>query len=263
LPREVRAEKRGILVRFDSPLSKALAGELGRYAVDRWNYHLTHLYGSGNFRTDNDQPGQEVLSVSSAQVSTDGRSVFLGIRDMRPADTVRLTYRLPVTGEDRVESVYLTLRVLPSFDLAALGFASDTVDLTERRNLASNGEVIQPSVDLGKQVAIRYGCISCHATGDPSLPAPLPSPAGPKGAVGPPWIGLWNASRTFSDGSKIAAVDAAYIRESILEPARRVPAGYEQERTGIGMPSFLGVLKDHEIDSLVLFIKTLATPKQP
>ncbi len=34
-------------------------------------------------------------------------------------------------------------------------------------------------------------------------------------------------------------------------------AGYEMERTGVGMPSYLGVLKDHEIDSVILFIKTL------
>jgi hypothetical protein len=29
------------------------------------------------------------------------------------------------------------------------------------------------------------------------------------------------------------------------------------ERTGVGMPSYLGVLKDHEIESVVLFIKGL------
>jgi hypothetical protein len=33
--------------------------------------------------------------------------------------------------------------------------------------------------------------------------------------------------------------------------------GYEMERTGVGMPSYLGVLKDHEIDSVVLYIKGL------
>lgn len=77
----------------------------------------------------------------------------------------------------------------------------------------------------------------------------------------PTGSGLWNAPRTFSDGSKIAAVEGADIRESILNPARRVATDYELERTGAGMPSFLGVLKDYEIDSLILFIKTLAPYK--
>jgi hypothetical protein len=263
LPREIRAEKRGILISFESPLSEALAREVGRYSADRWNYHRTHLYGSGNYRTDNDKPGQEVVPVSSAQLSKDGKSVFLGIRDMRPTDTLRLTYRLPVSDEDRVESVYLSLRTLPSFNLTALGFATDKVDLTERRELTADGAVVQPSADLGRQVAVKYGCISCHSTGDPSLPAPPLSPSSPKGSAGPPWSGLWNTPRTFSDGSKITAVDEAYIRESILDPARRVPAGYELERTGIGMPSFLGVLRDHEIDSIILFIRSLEPAKKP
>ena len=42
-----------------------------------------------------------------------------------------------------------------------------------------------------------------------------------------------------------------------VQTARRVMEGYEMERTGVGMPSYLGVLKDHEIDSVVLFIKGL------
>jgi cytochrome c oxidase subunit 2 len=108
---------------------------------------------------------------------------------------------------------------------------------------------------------VRYACIACHLTGDPSLPAPQAAALGAKTTVGPPWTGLWNAPRTFADGSNITNADGAYIRESILDPARRVQAGYEPERTGAGMPSYLGVLKDHEIDSLILFIKTLHKTK--
>ena len=34
-------------------------------------------------------------------------------------------------------------------------------------------------------------------------------------------------------------------------------------KTGVGMPSYLGVLKDHEIDSVILYIKSLAAkPKK-
>ncbi len=257
LPREIRAEKRGILMSFDAPLSAEFAAELGRYSADRWNYHQTHQYGSGNYRTDNDQPGQEAIPVSSAKLSTDHKSIFLGIRGMRPAHTLRLTYRLPAPGIEKIENAYLTLHSLPSLDLTAHGFADDKVDLTPRQDIATNGPAIEPTAALGKEVAVRFGCIACHATGDPSIPAPPPVAGGAKTAVGPPWIGLWNAPRTFSDGSDIKNVDAAYLRESILDPARRVQAGYEMERTGVGMPSYLGVLKDHEIDSVVLFIKTL------
>jgi cytochrome c oxidase subunit 2 len=75
--------------------------------------------------------------------------------------------------------------------------------------------------------------------------------------MGPSWIGLWGAKRVFTDGTELRSVDAAYVRESILDPARRVQVGYDMERTGVGMPSYLGVLKEHEIESLVRFIQTL------
>ena len=265
LPREIRAEKRGVLLTFDEALSPDLAGELGRYSVDRWNYKQTHEYGSGNYRLDG-QPGQEALPVLSAKLSQDGKSLFLGIADMKPSHSLRLTYRLPAPDVVQVENAYLTIHSLPSFDLKSLGFADDQVDLTPRADL-TGGAAVEPTAALGREVAMRYGCVACHATGDPTIPAP-PVPAataaegGAKVAVGPPWIGAWGTSRKFADGSEIKKIDEAYLRESILDPARRVMEGYEMERTGVGMPSYLGVLKDHEIDSVVLFIKGLGKGKK-
>lgn len=256
LPREIRAEKRGILMRFDEPLSTDLAAELGRYSADRWNYKQTHEYGSGNYRLDG-EPGQEALPVSSAKLSRDGKALFLGIADMKPSHSLRLTYRLPAPDVVTVENAYLTIQALPSIDLKSLGFADNEVDLSPRTDLTS-GPAVEPSAELGKEVAVRYGCVACHATGDPTIPAPpVAAEGGAKVAVGPPWIGLWKSKKTFSDGSEIKSIDEAYLRESILDPARRVMEGYEMERTGVGMPSYLGVLKDHEIDSVVLFIKGL------
>ena len=46
--------------------------------------------------------------------------------------------------------------------------------------------------------------------------------------------------------------DDAYLRESILNPGAKVVAGYEA-----GMPSFAGVLTDAQIDSVILYIKSL------
>ncbi|MEQ1839094.1 MAG: hypothetical protein ABL994_01685, partial [Verrucomicrobiales bacterium] len=261
LPREIRAEKRGILLTFDQALSPELVSELGRYSADRWNYRQTHEYGSGNYRLDG-EPGQEALPVLSAKLSKDAKSLFLGFADMQPSHSLRLTYRLPAPGVVQVENVYLTVHSLPSFELSSLGFADDKVDLTPRTDLSGGADAVEPTSALGKEVAMRYGCVACHATGDPDIPSPpVAAEGGAKVAVGPPWIGLWGASRVFSDGSEIKKIDEAYLRESILDPARRVQQGYEMERTGVGMPSYLGVLKDHEIDSVVLFIKGLGKKK--
>lgn len=257
LPREVRAERRGLLLRFDEALSSDLVGDLGRYSVDRWNYRQTHEYGSGNYRLDG-EPGQESVPVASARLSRDGKSLFLGLPGMRPSHTLRLTYRPPSPEAESIESAFLTARELPSFDLASLGFADDEVDLDPPAPTISGGPVPEPSIELGRQVAVSYGCVVCHATGDPSVPAPPPAPEGAtQVAVGPPWTDLWEAKRVFTDGSELRKADEAYLRESILDPARRVPQGYEIEKTGVGMPSYLGVLKDHEIESIVRYIRSL------
>jgi hypothetical protein len=49
--------------------------------------------------------------------------------------------------------------------------------------------------------------------------------------------------------------DEAYLKESILAPAAKVVKGYEKVEAG--MPVYAGVLTDSQIDSLILFIKSL------
>jgi hypothetical protein len=49
--------------------------------------------------------------------------------------------------------------------------------------------------------------------------------------------------------------DDGYIRESILEPTAKVVSGFN--RIGMGMPSFAGVLTDEQIQSVILYIKSL------
>ena len=58
-----------------------------------------------------------------------------------------------------------------------------------------------------------------------------------------------------SDGTIVKKVDAAYLRESILDPGARVPKGFEG--LGVGMPSYLGILKDWQIEALILYLETL------
>tara|TARA_R110002096_G_scaffold308757_2_gene503275 strand:+ start:981 stop:3755 length:2775 start_codon:yes stop_codon:yes gene_type:complete len=266
-PRRLEASKRGVLLTFDQKLSPELASELGRYSVDRWNYQQTHNYGSGNFKLDG-EPGQEAVPVASTQLSNDGKSLFLGLVGMKPSHTLRVTYRIPVPESTQVDSAYLTIRSLPKIDLTENGFQDNTVDLNWDPSLTTSGEVIEPTAKLGKEVALLYGCVACHATGESGIPAPAPISAGAGAgagamvAVGPPWIGLWNSLRTFTDGSFVKNADETYLRESILDPGRRVAEGFDTEKTGVGMPSYLGVLKDHEIDSIVLYIKSLSKKRK-
>ena len=45
------------------------------------------------------------------------------------------------------------------------------------------------------------------------------------------------------------------MRESILDPSAKIVTGYERGESG--MPSYVGVLTDAQIESLVQFIRTL------
>lgn len=262
IPEKVEATHRGVLLTFAEELSPDLAGDLGRYSVDRWNYEQTHNYGSGNFKLDG-EPGQESVALASAQLSKDNKSLFLALADMRPSHSLRVTYRLPVQDRTAVDSAYLTIHSLGKIDLTSRGFETDEIDMTPKQSLAGGADV-EPTAEIGKETSVRYGCVACHATGETDIPAPaVASAEGAQVAVGPPWIGLWKSRREFSDGSFIKAVDETYLRESILDPGNRVQVGFEMEKTGVGMPSYLGVLKDHEIESIILYIKTLQKEKKP
>jgi cytochrome c oxidase subunit 2 len=67
--------------------------------------------------------------------------------------------------------------------------------------------------ERGDQWRVRFACASCHSTDGSVL-------------VGPSWLGLYGSETTLSDGSTVVA-DEAYIRNSILDPASQIVAGFE------------------------------------
>ncbi|MCB1065265.1 MAG: c-type cytochrome [Verrucomicrobiae bacterium] len=257
VPEQVLSSDRGVMLRFAQPVDPTIAGAVASYSVDRWNYKQTKNYGSGNYQL-NGEPGQETVPVASVTISKDKRSVFLGIPDMQPVHTLRVSFRQPAASElPVVQHAFLTIYELLPIDLDKEGFATNEVDLTLKAGAGAAMAKVKPSIEIGKQMYQQYGCMACH-TVDPNQV--LAAPAGTQStvAVGPTWVGLWGSKKTFADGSILReGVDEVYLRESIIDPARRVSAGFEMSKTGVGMPSYLGVLKDHEIDSIILYIKSL------
>ncbi len=99
-------------------------------------------------------------------------------------------------------------------------------------------------MEEGRRVYERFGCIACHA-----------SDASAVSKLGPNFKGLYGSDRTFNDGVVRVTANEAYIRESILEPTAKVVSGFD--RTGMGMPSFSGVLTEQQLESVILYIKSL------
>lgn len=93
-------------------------------------------------------------------------------------------------------------------------------------------------LDNAKRLYGQMACSSCHTiTGEVR--------------VGPTWLGLWGTDEKLEDG-RVAHVDAAYIRKSIVEPLADVVAGYPH-----AMPSYAQSLSDADIDDLVALIYSL------
>ncbi|MDP7306972.1 MAG: cytochrome c, partial [Roseibacillus sp.] len=107
------------------------------------------------------------------------------------------------------------------------------------------------TAERGSQIATRYGCLACHSTDGTNKVAEEPSLV-----VGPTWKGLFQSERTLVDNSTLQA-NEPYLRESILHPAKRVTRGFETQKTGVGMPSYLGVLNEDQVTSLILYLKSL------
>ena len=70
-------------------------------------------------------------------------------------------------------------------------------------------------------------------------------------ALAPILNGLFGSEEKLADGSTVL-VDEAYIRESILNPAAKVVAGFNAI-----MPTYQGRLSEEELVGLVLYIKSL------
>lgn len=96
----------------------------------------------------------------------------------------------------------------------------------------------QPTVEKGKAAFEGKGCIGCHSI-DGSV------------KVGPTLKGLYGGTVTLSDGKTIKA-DEAYIRESIYEPDTKIVKGFSPL-----MPSYKGTVDDEELQSIILYIKSL------
>ena len=73
--------------------------------------------------------------------------------------------------------------------------------------------------------------------------------------LGPTFKGLFGKQRVFVEGADPLTADEAYLREAIVRPEAKIAPGYG--RGGTGMPSYAGVLSDQQIESLILFIKSL------
>jgi cytochrome c551/c552 len=212
------------------------------YSLATWHYKRTYQYGSPQYKADG-TTGIDRLMPSSAYLSQDGRSVFIGVPGMTPVMQLRVGWSLATkAGQSFQDTAYTTPYNLPAFDPRAEGFGDVRVNLTPRTGAVKADAAV--SIAEGKRLYQAYGCIACHAIDNSSLTK-----------LGPTWRGLYGSQRAFAGGVVRTVADDAYIRQSILEPGAKIVEGYE--RGEVSMPSYAGVLSNSQVESLILFIKSL------
>jgi mono/diheme cytochrome c family protein/glucose/arabinose dehydrogenase len=245
IPHEITPTDKGVLLRFDVELDPKKATDPSSYTLQSWHYQRTFKYGSPQYKEDG-TPGQDWLPASSAYLSQDRRSVFVGVPNMKPVMQIRIGWSLATAaGAAFEDNGYTTPYELAKFNPKAEGFGDIQVDLTSRGAVIA-AAATPVTVEEGKRLAQLFACIACHATEDGGI-----------ARAGPSWKGLYDTERTVFVGGKPvkARIDHAYLRESIYEPTAKVAAGFE--KGDYAMPSYAGVLSEEQVEALILYIKTL------
>jgi cytochrome c oxidase subunit 2 len=100
------------------------------------------------------------------------------------------------------------------------------------------GDPQKTPADWGRLQWERKGCNSCHNIDGTR-------------SKGPSWKGIFGKPERLNNGAQVV-VDEDYLRESMMTPGAKVVDGFEPI-----MPTFQGLLRDHEVRGLVEFIKSL------
>ncbi|KAA0991922.1 DUF6797 domain-containing protein [Dyadobacter aurulentus] len=247
MPSQFRAGNQGIIIGFDTEIDKSTALDPANFEIKRYNYQRTEEYGSGHFKLDG-STGEEMLPVAGAYLSADGKKVLLLVPDMKEVMQMEVGYRLKAKDGKKInDHFYFTVNSSDDIDFKKYGF--DHVDLAlltaNKEEMASQPVKVEiASAEKGQEIFQKMACFGCHSPGTKT-----------DGMYGPPFKNLYKSERIFDDGTKEIA-DEKYLRESILAPSKKIVKGYNEE-----MPSFVGVLSDTDIESVILYIKDLKKSK--
>ncbi|MDB6139019.1 MAG: putative heme-binding protein [Verrucomicrobiaceae bacterium] len=113
LPVAFEAHENGVLLRFSDPLG-SVASQPASHFAQCWNYHYSGAYGSAEYSVCHpDVEGHDTLEIKSAHVLPDGRSLFLEIPLLTPANQVHL--HVGTTDKTYSDIIITAHRLAPDF----------------------------------------------------------------------------------------------------------------------------------------------------
>ncbi|TAE74425.1 MAG: DUF1080 domain-containing protein [Verrucomicrobia bacterium] len=226
------ARSNGFLLTFSEPLAPGYGWDPRAYSASQWRFVPTVNYGGP--KVDETQ-----LSISSASVAADRRSVFLQIDGLKEGHCVMLRVAREMASEAgralwSGDALY-TLNRIPR----------------NRPGLVSEAPETHVRFDAGAMTEEHPGaavyrtyCMSCHSIDGTKLVGPsLKNLPGSRHAV-------------ITDGTRREIVaDDEYLIKSITHPEADIVEGYQPI-----MPNLTAAMQPGQMESLIGYIKSLAGP---
>ena len=119
LPTDVHLDKNGIAITFDCSLDPTTANDDQSYGVEEWNYHWSQKYGSDKYKpSDGSKVGTDEVTVKSARLSPDKKTVFLEIPTIHPVMQMGIQIHINAADGTPIEcEVDETINHLPGSSL--------------------------------------------------------------------------------------------------------------------------------------------------
>jgi cytochrome c oxidase subunit 2 len=121
---------------------------------------------------------------------------------------------------------------------------------------AATAEAPEPvgSTELGRMLYDKKGCAACHSIDGSPRVGPSLLGAASRALASTRFTDGTFARDLIGDGKKFPAV-RDYLVASFMQPLDHIVEGFPPTA-----PSYQGVLKPHEVESLALFVETLGQP---
>jgi hypothetical protein len=118
MPCAMHVVRGGLEITFTQPLDPDTANDPDSFAAEQWNYRWTEAYGSPEYSVKNPKkPGHDDVTIKSAKLKDDGRTVLLTIPELKPVMQMAVKYDLDTKGGGAAAGmkgeIYLTINRVP------------------------------------------------------------------------------------------------------------------------------------------------------
>jgi cytochrome c oxidase subunit 2 len=217
------------------PNNRAPADSLDVYVVARqWMWKLQHSEGPSEINELHVPVGRSIRLLMTSQdvIHSFYVPAFRLKQDVLPGRYTTLWFRTTRPGE-----FALYCAEYCGTKHSAMGGRVVVLSPEDYQRWLESGRSQSSTVARGMRLFLSLGCADCHRD------AP--------DARGPSLTGLLGSRVLLQDGREIVA-DESYLRESILDPAARLVAGYQPL-----MPVFRGRISEEDLLYLVAYLRSL------